>query len=181
MAPAARCEATTVMLAPAEATKPANPMNEHYPRQVHPIVRGCDVAVLEYLSDVKKVRSLRHDSPNAHRSPGWRHEDMLINFRQHGWEVFEYDLNAWCLGSAGARAKFRWNSVFFFLEIRDVNFRPLVEGLEALESPIVIPHPALRAECLAWLWRQPRPLDEAQSRAELPPPLPSLISSLSLA
>ena len=82
-----------------------DPMNEHYPRQVHPIVRGCDVAVLEYLSDVKKVRSLRHDSPNAHRSPGWRHEDMLINFRQHGWEVFEYDLNAWCLGSAGARRR----------------------------------------------------------------------------
>ena len=30
---------------------------------------------------------------------------MIANFRQHGWEVFEYDLNAWFLGSAGARRR----------------------------------------------------------------------------
>ena len=82
-----------------------DPMNAHYPRQVQPIVRGCDVAVLEYLSDVRKVRSLRHDSPNAHRPPGWRHDDMIAGFSQHGWSVFEYDLNAWYHGSAGARRR----------------------------------------------------------------------------
>ena len=69
------------------------------------IVRGADVAVLEYLADVKKVRSTSSTSPNAHRAPGWRHEDMLLNFAGHGWRVFEYDLNAWSLGSAGARRR----------------------------------------------------------------------------
>ena len=69
------------------------------------IVRGADVAVLEYLADVKKVRSTDPMSPNAHRAPGWRHEDMLLNFAGHGWSVFEYDLNAWYHGSAGARRR----------------------------------------------------------------------------
>ena len=48
--------------------------NAHYVEQVHVIVRGADVAVLEYLADVKKVRSASPSSPNAHRAPGWRHE-----------------------------------------------------------------------------------------------------------
>ena len=69
------------------------------------IVRGADVAVLEYLVDVRKVRSTSPTSPNAHRATGWRHEDMLLNFVSHGWRVFEYDLNAWFHGSAGARRR----------------------------------------------------------------------------
>lgn len=42
-----------------------DPMNAHCPDQVHTVVQGGDVAVLEYLSDVKRVRSLRPESPNA--------------------------------------------------------------------------------------------------------------------
>ena len=80
-----------------------DPRNAHYVEQVHVITRGADVAVLEYLSDVKKVRSTSPSSPNAHRAPGWRHEDMLANFASYGWRVFEYDLNTWFHGSAGAR------------------------------------------------------------------------------
>ena len=60
---------------------------------------------MEYLADVKKVRSTSSTSPNAHRAPGWRHEDMLLNFAGHGWRVFEYDLNAWFHGSADARRR----------------------------------------------------------------------------
>ena len=48
-----------------------DPRNAHYAEQVHVIVRGADVAVLEYLADVKKVRSTNPTSPNAHRAPGW--------------------------------------------------------------------------------------------------------------
>ena len=82
-----------------------DPRNAHYAEQVHVIVRGADVAVLEYLVDVRKVRSTSPTSPNAHRATGWRHEDMLLNFVSHGWRVFEYDLNAWFHGSAGARRR----------------------------------------------------------------------------
>ena len=82
-----------------------DPRNAHYAKQVHVIVRGADVAVLEYLVDVKKVRSTSPSSPNAHRAPSWRHEDMLLNFASYGWRVFEYDLNTWFHGSAGARRR----------------------------------------------------------------------------
>ena len=61
--------------------------------------------MLEYLTDVKKAISLSLTSPNSHREPGWRHADMLSNFASYGWHVFEYDLNAWFHGSAGARRR----------------------------------------------------------------------------
>ena len=82
-----------------------DPRNAHYVEQVHLVTRGTDVAVFEYLSDVKKVRSTSPSSPNAHRAPGWRHEGMLANFASYGWRVFEYDLNARFRGSAGARRR----------------------------------------------------------------------------
>ena len=61
-----------------------DPMNALYPDQVHTIVQHAEAALIEFLMDVKKLRSPA-GSPNEARQPGWRHDGMLANFAQHGW------------------------------------------------------------------------------------------------
>ena len=57
------------------------PVNALYSDQPHTIVEYAEAAVLGFLKDVKRLRSPA-GSPNGHRSPGWRHEDMKANFAQ---------------------------------------------------------------------------------------------------
>ena len=79
-------------------------MNALYPDSVHSIVEQADAGLLEFLKDVLKLRS-PPGSVNAHRPPGWRHDDMLDNFKRYGWTTFVNDVNANMHGSPGARRR----------------------------------------------------------------------------
>ena len=81
-----------------------DPMNALYPDSVHAIVEHSDAALLEFLSDVQTLRSPA-GSVNQHRPPGWRHDDMIKNFKAYGWTTHGRDVNAHMLGSPGARRR----------------------------------------------------------------------------
>ena len=81
-----------------------DPMNVLYPDSAHAIVEHADAALLEFLSDVKKLRSPA-GSVNEHKPPGWWHHDMIRNFAAYGWTTHERDVNAHMLGSPRARRR----------------------------------------------------------------------------
>ena len=81
-----------------------DPMNALYPDSAHAIVEHSDAALLEFLSDVKNLRSPA-GSINEHRPPGWRHDGMIRNFAAYGWATHERDVNAHMHGSPGARRR----------------------------------------------------------------------------
>ena len=81
-----------------------DPMNALYPDSAHATVEHVDATLLEFLSDVKKLRSPA-GSINEHRPPGWRHDDMIRNFAAYGWTTHERAINAHMHGSPGARRR----------------------------------------------------------------------------
>ena len=81
-----------------------DPMNALYPDTVHAIVEQADAALMEFVSDVKKLRS-PVGSINEHRPPGWRHDDVVSNFESYGWTTHVHDVNAHMHGSPGARRR----------------------------------------------------------------------------